>query len=332
MEDVKLTIGKENGLKRNLSIDVLRIFACLGVLIVHVTISTQTHSFLEEWSVGWFVNYILKITFSWSVPIFAMITGFLFLSPEKELHLKKLYGKNILRLVLSLVFWTLFYAITLHFPYYPFNGSNSNLWYVRVCIGLYMSMPILRAIASDDKLLSYCCWAWLAIRALCNIELFVEIPIKITNFMVTEYAGFCLWGCYLSRIQLNRKQLHIVYLVGLLVLLLTMLSFFLVKDDIRSCVSDIDPFFVCVAIFLFAIRHQPKFSMKLERLVTYVSGMTFGVYMVHSFVMIMIFDRLHQIFPNVLLLIPLSFLVTVVFSFLIILVIKQIPILKKWVV
>lgn len=35
MNDIKLNIGKENASKRNCSMDVLRILACLGVVIIH---------------------------------------------------------------------------------------------------------------------------------------------------------------------------------------------------------------------------------------------------------------------------------------------------------
>lgn len=319
-------------LKRNQSIDILRIFACFGFIMLHVVSSAQVRGYCVEGSAGWAMACVLGISSKWSVPMFAMITGFLFLSPEKELSIKKLYGRNILRLILSLVFWTLFYAIFLHFPYYPFNGDRSNFWYVRVFIGLYISMPVLRMIATDDKLLQYCCWIWLLLQMLYNIEMFVVIPIKITNHVFTEYVGYCLWGYYLTRIRLNIKQLHIVYIIGLLALLLTILIFFLTDGETKQNVSMIEPFFVCVAVFLFAINCRLKLSARLERILMYISGMIFGIYMVHTFVMIELFDRVHRFFPNVFLFVPLSFLVTFGGSFLITLVVKQIPILKKWVV
>ena len=335
MDDVKLSIGKERMSKRNHSMDVLRIFACLGVIIIHICSSVIAMGFAERGSFDWSFWRAIERLFKWSVPIFVMITGFFFLKPEKDLPLKKLYGKNILHLVLTLIFWTWFYAILLHCSYtcyYPFGGQTNNFWYIGMCIGLYISMPVLRCIAADDKLLAYSCWIWLFIRIYYYIGYYVNVPIVFTDYVFTGYVGYCLWGYYLSRINLNKKQTIAVYVVGLLALIATAVLPLLTKGKIVVDFESPGPILVSIAIFLFVIKHPIQLPSKLYSVVEHVSGTTLGIYMVHTFVVVETFSRIHRFIPNLYLLVPVAIAATFVLSYIIILVIKQIPVLKKWVV
>lgn len=87
-----------------------------------------------------------------------------------------------------------------------------------------------------------------------------------------------------------------------------------------------------IAIFLFVIKHPLQLSPKIGKLVTHVSGLTLGIYMVHTFVMVEAFSRIYRFIPNIYLLVPVAVVAIFVISYLIILVIKQVPVLKKWVV
>lgn len=318
--------------QRILSMDVLRVVACMGIIMMHVISSTFTQKYTVEGEEGWAFCVVIYHVCMWAIPIFAMITGYFFLRPEKELPLKKIYGKYILRLVLSLVFWTPVYAIFIGLPYYPFTGQEANFWYVGVCIGLYISMPVLRCIASDDRLLAYSCWLWLFIRIYCNIEMFVVVPFEVTDYVFTEYIGYCLWGYYLTRIKLNSKQTHLVYLGGVVYIMINTLFALITKGEARVAFDNMDPFFLCLAIILFVHRHPINLRPKLEKIVTCSAGLVFGIYMVQTFVDMEIFTRLHRFIPNVYVLVPVAFVAMFSISYVIILLIKQIPILKKWVI
>lgn len=335
MNEIKLNLDKDAKKKRNGSMDLLRIFACIGVIVVHAGSSGIAMGFAERRSAEGAFCGALDLLFKWSVPIFVMITGFFFLKPEKELPLKKLYGKHILRLVLSLVFWTWFYAITLHCRYtcfYPFGGQENNFWYIGMCIGLYISMPVLRIVAANKKVLAYSCWTWLFFDIYLYIEHFLTVPIVITDHVFVGYIGVCLWGYYLSRIELNRRRTNTVYLVGLLSLIATVVLPLVTDGKVGFSLESPGPILTSIALFLFVIKHPVQLSPKLEKVVTQISGMTFGIYMVHTFVVIETFSRIYRFIPNIYLSIPVSIIVTLVLSYIIILVIKQIPILKKWVI
>lgn len=323
---------KANVSSRNQSIDLLRIMACFGVILIHIASSFFSHHYVNEGSLEWKLCVVLYNGFLWSVPLFAMITGFLFLNPNKELPLKKLYGKNILRLILALVFWTLFYAVTIHFPFYPFPCKKAHFWYVEICLGLYISLPLLKRVALDEKLLSYSCWIWLFIRFFINLKMFVQLPFHVTNHIFPEYVGYCLWGYYLTRIKFTRIQTRMVYLIGLLYLIANITLTILTEGEMREGFVNMDPFFACIAVFLFVMRHPARFSVTTARIITGFAEMTFGILMVHSFVDMMIFSRLHAFIPSFYLMVPMAFVGVLLASGVIVFIIKQIPVLKHWVV
>lgn len=318
--------------RRNQSMDVLRILACMGVILAHSAAMCFTISILEEGSTAWVVCYIIKKVALWSVPIFTMITGFFFLNPEKELPLKKLYGKNTLRLVLALIFWTLFNAVTFHSRFYPFGGTETNYWYIGMCIGLYISMPVLRRIAANDKLLAYSCWIWLFIRCYCYFDKFVNVPIIFTDYVFTKFMGYCLWGYYLYRIILTRRQVRTIYLLGLVSVLASVLLPLLTDRKVDFEYADPLPALAVFAIFLYVIRHPMNTSIKAERILAHFSKATFGIYLAHTFVVIETFSRLYRFFPNPYVLVPMAFCVIFGLSYVITIILKQIPVLKNWVV
>ena len=317
---------------RNPTMDALRIMACMGVVLAHAGAMCFTIDVVEKGTAAWAVCRIVKSVALWSVPLFAMLTGFFFLNPEKELPLKKLYGRNTLRLAIALVFWTLFNALTVHSRFYPFGGVETNFWYVGMCIGLYISMPVLRLIAANGKLLSYSCWIWVFIRCYCYVEKFVDVPIVITDYVFVEFVGYCLWGYYLGKLVLDRKRARMVYLLGLVALLMTVALPLLTGGKVRFEYADPAPILATFAIFLFAVRHPLNLSGKTGKVLEHFSKATFGIYMAHSFVVIETFSRLYRIFPNPYVLVLVAFCVIFGLSYLMTLALKQIPILKDWVV
>lgn len=97
----------------------------------------------------------------WAVPCFVMVTGALLLDPQREISLKKLYGKYILRMVYALVLcvflfrfidawmdreafsWSLFQEAFFELIQ---AASWSHLWYIYLLIGLYMILPVFKAV------------------------------------------------------------------------------------------------------------------------------------------------------------------------------------------
>lgn len=74
-------------MKRILYLDILRIMAIIAVVMLHVSAQRFYVSFPSyEWEIRMFFNSMVR----WGVPIFVMISGALFLDPQKKISLAKL--------------------------------------------------------------------------------------------------------------------------------------------------------------------------------------------------------------------------------------------------
>ena len=106
--------------EREYAFDYMRVAAAFMVMIVHVAAQswykTDIHSF--EWIVMNFYHcFIVRV----DVPLFVMISGSLFLS--KDVPLKKIFSKYILRIITAFLFWSFIYAVYSYSRTKNFNKS-----------------------------------------------------------------------------------------------------------------------------------------------------------------------------------------------------------------
>lgn len=267
----------------------------------------------------------------WSVPVFAMLTGFFFLNPQKELPLSKLYGKYIARIAVALVFWSLFYAFTQHRAYYPFGSQEAHFWYLGMCIGLYMAIPIMRYIAQNKYILNYFCWTWLICRVYFFVGNYITLPFKLSSLIFVDYVGFCLWAYYLSIIELSRKIEIALYLLGILGLIINVVGFrFSIYSVFASGVS-ITNMLTAFAVFYMCSHYSFKGNEQLNKAIQIVSECTFGIFLIHLWILKLIIPIRNVIsFPPVAAIVMV--LIVFVGGFVATYIIKKIPILNKWIV
>ncbi len=317
-------------MNRNYSLDILRILACIGVIVVHTAGGPIFHGWVKPRDMEYAMYTIMEAPTRWS-PVFVMLTGFFFLNPQKELPLKKLYGKNVLHLVVAQIFWTLFYAATIHWRWYPFGGQDSHFWYIGMCIGLYISMPVLRLMAVNDKVMVYSCWIWLLIRCYFFIGRFVELPIVFTDFVFTDFVGYCLFGWYISQVELKIWHRRLVYLFGVVGAGVNVVVPLVSSVSVNGHAT---PSVICtsIAVFLFFLKHPVNLSDRLKKVIFDLSKSTFGIYMVHIFVLTEIHSRVYRFVQQPILFTLLTVGATFVISYGMIWIIRRIPFVGKWVV
>lgn len=133
-------------------IHILRILACLMVLLIHTTatpVVSLTPNSLPQLIFIW-INRLSKP----SVPMFIFISGFL-LHAGKSQGLQLYYRKKLPKLVVPYILWaTLYYGVFWYFGYYPLNavfyvkgllqGSFIyHLYFMIIIIQLYVLYPLL---------------------------------------------------------------------------------------------------------------------------------------------------------------------------------------------
>lgn len=73
--------------------------------------ATQFWYDLDVRSTEWVIANSYNAVFRFGVPIFVMISGALFLDNGYKLNLKRLYTRNILRLVILYIVWSCIYGL-----------------------------------------------------------------------------------------------------------------------------------------------------------------------------------------------------------------------------
>ena len=145
--------------KRVIYFDILRVVAIFAVVAVHI--SAQHWLDVDVSSRAWFAFNLYCTTGKWSVPIFVMISGALFLG--RDTTIRTILKKNVLRMVYVFVFWSGCYAlISLIFRRSPlfdvfsqFITGHYHLWFLYMIVGLYLLIPLLRPIVQSETLTRY---------------------------------------------------------------------------------------------------------------------------------------------------------------------------------
>lgn len=327
---------------RNYSIDLLRIIACFAVVMAHVIgvpiMKQQALPGTFDYNLCLFLIGVRR----WGVPIFLMITGFFLLDPAKDIPLKKLYGKNTLRILTALIFWSFLYALVLHKPFYPLGSQETHFWYLGMIIGVYVAVPILRLITANPTILRYFIVAWFCVMLYGFIGNFVTLPFDMQDVIFVKFAGYCVLGYYIKylstltpteapRIRLVRRG---IYWLGLLGLIVTAGGTVLSQND--ECVllgySSPNMILCSAAIMLYGACHPLQLSGRKAAMLLNCSECTFGIYLVHVLILVEIYNRLArfvpQMVPHMILAILIAFFVGYGITFLL----KKIPVVNKYIV
>lgn len=325
---------------RDINVDILRIIACFFVVVVHVSGTSLTNRI--TYSIGsfdWFVCYLSDLFARWCVPVFVMISGGFLLNPTKPITIKKLFSKYILRILIALVFWSIFYSITFHSAILPLGNQAGHLWYMPMIIGIYMVIPFFQII--PEKLLRYFVVVWFVFQSITFIAKFI-IPefkiIEIEHYFFMEYVGFFVLG-YLLYINKESKILKkISYIAGVIsVLLMVALSVGLSlknNETNQQFFSYFSPLviLISISIFLFVLNLNFNPNNALQKLILSISYSTFGIYLIHIFLLANIYTRITRFIHQPLLFIPLICISTFTIAYILITLIRKIPFISKYIV
>lgn len=350
----------ENKMKYETYFDYLRIVAIFCVIGIHVVSSMW--SSLDVKSTSWQILNIFDSIFRFCVPVFVMISGALFLNKDKNISIKKIYSKNILRLLISLIFWGIFYAIFRNLILYNKNDSNlikyiindffksyGHLWFLTMLIGLYISIPILRKICEDKKIEEY--FLILSFIFTFIFPFILKIPglsfyfqnsiFAFTVPIVSGYSGYFILGHYLNTYEISKTNEKIIYLLGFISVIFTIASTSLFSIYKGSPLETfygyllINTALVAIAIFILFKNHisKIKLSNKSSNRLKKLSKLTFGIYLIHQIFIIL--ATTYNIFNSSItsaFLTPVYTLIIFILSLLCSYLISKIPFINKYII
>ena len=350
-------ISKEGN--RIVYLDILRVMAVFFVIMLHIS-SANWHGVGVN-TYEWRMMNLFDSVSRWCVPVLAMISGSLFLN--RDVPLKKIFGKYILRLGIAYIVWSFAYSfiynIILKRDLSAFFGAfiqgNFHMWFILMIIGMYMITPFLRRIIVDDHLTRY--FVLLAIIVAVAIPQAVSI-VKVFSAKYGEFAeefidkfhlkfvlGFTVYymmGYHLSNATLSRKATAMIYVLGVIGFLSTIICTLLISMKLDKPVSvfydnhSVNVFLESVAVFMLVknTAGKKRISSKTAGILSALSKYSFGAYLVHAFILSILskFLHLNSLSFNPLLSVPLTAVVAFIVSFGISAVLNHIPVVKKYLV
>ncbi len=316
---------------RNISLDLVKAIAVLGVIMAHVC-GAFVVSFGNTTTEFFWANILDSISRA-CVPLFIMVSGALFLDETKPFSL----GKSLVNMAVLIVVWSAFYtfafdvvALKLAGQVVTYEGIVSSLmsgpyhiWYLYMSIGLYLATPILKAFVKKEnkKLVRlYIVIAFVAqfITTYCDVAMLERLNLGF----FTGYIAYFLLGWYVVHVGVKWKP--ILYLSGVASIAITVV-YVLRTGDYDTGYSNFSPFIFLYSFAVFTFIYQLK--VKSRRIVL-PSRLSFGVYITHV-ALLNVYTSLFPYNANPLAYIIIAFLMVTLLSFLLCYLLSKIPILKK---
>ncbi len=337
-----------------IAFDSLRVFAIFSVIVLHASSGIFLDSFPSH---NWNMSNIYDSFSRWNVAVFFMISGALFLRSSKELSIKKLYSKNILRIVIVFLFWSFIYAMNIpsvrcniKYIFLELFSGPYHFWFLKTLIGLYIAIPIYKLIVSNKKMEIY----FLILAFIFGIIIPSLFPFaRVINepfegYLVSVYEDFNIElastysfyfvaGHFLIEYPIKNTYKRLLYTLGAISPFIVMfLTYFVSHINSEVLSLFYGNYFICttleaLAIFVLFINSSKinKYSHYFSKLSNYV----LGIYIVHILVMYILSDfGLNPGSYNAAFFIPIYSIIVFAISFIFVALLKRIPYVNKWIV
>jgi surface polysaccharide O-acyltransferase-like enzyme len=253
---------------------------------------------------GLYFCTVLRNLWHWCVPVLVMISGVLFLNPEREIPVSKILTRYVLKMVLALVLLAIPAEAALQFVAsgYQFSPqqiktailnilqgkTQTHFWYLYLIIGLYLITPLMRAftrsVAKKEYeyilLVLFIFTSVLAtIKKIWFVDAGVNIPIN------SAYVLYFLLGFYIHHynVTLPFKALLTIIFCFVLYTTLAPINKGMVNPLLDNIIisSDKDsPIIVLTAVTIFiSFRTRCAHFHYFDNL----APLCFGIYLVHPF-------------------------------------------------
>lgn len=306
--------------RRVVWIDLLRVFSTCLVPLAHLC-SNCINQTEGVYSADYITMNFYNSMCRWVVPAFVMISGVFFLHPGKECNPKKIFKKNILRMMTAFAFWSFLYALQQSF--FPaigfgkevpeFSGKTFfndfitgeyHMWYLYMIAALYLVTPLIRVFTDNATKQQLEAFMILSFVFANLVPMLLCLPVvekydfsSVNDYLhigfVGGYAGLYVGGFYMMKYPFRKRIRMFIYVMGILGYLLMSfgnlwLSFELDKPTKNLLAANhASSVMIAYAMFTFFqhVISRVRFSSGQVRIIKQLSGLSFGVYLCHVFVM-----------------------------------------------
>lgn len=341
--------------------DVLRVLAACCIVLLHV--SAQNWSEVSVYTGTWQLYNAANGTGRWAVPVFLMISGALFLDPDRPQDIKKLWNVRVRKMLTVFLFWSAFYALesltrggSPEEALRSFLKGKYHMWYLLTGAGLYMLTPLIRRITDSREMTRY-----YLILALCFLILFpgalhlltcLDIDFlspylpELEKFLNDFHFGFgqiylfyYVLGHYLQRWGLPAVSTVRASLLAAGGWLFTVVlnSWYSRRTGMAGTaffrLDSLNVLCMSAGLFLLAQNMTQRLPRRLLAVPGRLSRYTMGVYLLHPFVLDRLeYAGLHTLSFHAALSVPLLTVLVIVFSWGLSWVLQRSSFLKKFMV
>lgn len=282
---------------RNLSIDFLRIFSCLCILILHES------GYLLLTSNTWYAYQAIVRPCLWT---FTFISGYFVLNKQIS-SIKSFYLNKLFSIILPLFIYSIIYQVCQNLAgIHSFstlaasisvkdiltNNVSSHLWFVYSLTGLYLITPLLQKLL---KLLPPLKWVFV-LSFIFVLQLINDITGVFDNkygipilFSGTMFFYFIL-GYAVNKINVLKYRKLFIGLGLLNIIVIFYLGRFeLVPKNLYTSSLNM----AIGVLFYYVIFSGINFRLndQIKKIVIYISNKTYGIYLIHILVLTMLHNR-----------------------------------------
>lgn len=280
-------------MKRNYSLDLMRIFLCFCVIAIHSMTYVQTDNE--------FVDSILLIIFAQANGLFYMISGYFNL--EKEFNnaedIKKYYKDKFIYILFPFLAFLLVWQVWDYFHAYgSFNiidffksyyelvvstASKGHMWFMYPLFGLLLSTPFLSKMLHnmDNKELKILWYISIGWNVLCYFLCYdFGIDFGFDGWMLSGWIIYYFAGYYYRHVVTNESKIKWL-IIGLIGFVCTVLG--LNHLDAFEGANDIQPLFTlfCMGCLVFWDKCIILKNEKINKIILFISKNTFMIYLFH---------------------------------------------------
>ncbi|MGM0805767.1 MAG: acyltransferase [Bacillota bacterium] len=326
--------------------NALRSLAIMAVVMIHVVSNLLS----GEISKTWWLATIIESFCRWSVPVFVMVSGALLLGKEEPLSV--FFKKRASKIIIPFLFWTLFYelfkvrtqldtfSIETALKNIYIDNTYYHLWFLYMIVGIYFVTPLFRAIAHQTKLLIYFVMIWFFLTLELVVFYFTSERIGFKLGMFWGFTGYFLLGYLLAKHSLSKKIRILIYMGGLIGLLITIFGTYFATSSKGALdifwIDYLAPNTVLVSTAIFVLfKHAYTFKSSF---VSSFAAASFGIFLIHPVFLTLykssIFQELfgfalHSRTIHVMFGVPVTFIVVTLSSYIAVVILQKIPIVKN---
>ena len=351
-----MEINKKSN-ERQYFLDILRVAATCVVVLLHTLTGAVDAVDINQYPVERTVFLVAMDLITWCVPIFVLISGYLFLNPKKQISVPQMLKKYCRRILLALFVFGVPYAVlelilverTIRLSMVwqgvlmVLQGKSwSHMWYLYMILFLYLLTPALKWLL--ERVPKRCVYAVMVLLLLfssiftfMNKLLGVSLPILPDGGIYLFYylCGY-LFACE-EKAKSKTATMACDKILALIVIFMVFAGMALsrILGDFSVQMAYNYPFTVLIAVLMFYVAKHSELIMSERTLCIWqkLSTLSFTIYLIHPVFVNVLYKFLHISLLDypIGISLPAFFAVILLFSTNAAWVLYRIPLLKKYV-